>query len=296
MPIQDFFNSATALRLGLWLGRHMPYQAGHWLADMVTGVLARSRNSQLYQAVYNNMSVVLGPEATEEERQRAVRAVFKHAGHAYFDLYHVMGRGREALDDIIQLSPQTMSYLAEWQGTGQGVMAVTGHMGNLDLAGLALAANGVDPLILGVADPPSGYELQDDLRTQVGLQVLRVDVHSLRRALRHLRAGGVVLTGIDRPDPYGSGEDLCFFGRRARLPVGHIRLAVQTGTPIVVTICEYRPSDGTYVVHVVKWLDIEPMGSREETLRHNAERALQVMERLIRAHPEQWLMFFPVWE
>lgn len=296
MPTQDFFNSATALRMGLWIGRHMSYKAGHGFADAVTGFLARRRSSRLYRTVYNNMSVVLGPEASEEECHQAVRAILKHAGHAYFDLYHVMGRGREALDGMIRLSPQLMAHLEDWRHTAQGVMAVTGHMGNLDLAGLAMAANGVDALILGVADPPSGYELQDDLRTQVGLQVMRIDVQSLRRALKHLRTGGVVLTGIDRPDPYGGGEELSFFGRPARLPVGHIRLAVQTGTPIVVTICEYRPSDGTYVVHLVKWLDMEPMGSREETLRHNAERTLQVLERLIRAHPEQWLMFYPLWE
>jgi lauroyl/myristoyl acyltransferase len=89
---------------------------------------------------------------------------------------------------------------------------------------------------------------------------------------------------------------LPFFGKPARLPVGHVRLALQTGAPVAVAHCEYRPTDHSYTVHVSRWLEMEHVGSRQENILHNARRVLAVGEELISARPEQWLMFYKVWE
>jgi lauroyl/myristoyl acyltransferase len=41
---------------------------------------------------------------------------------------------------------------------------------------------------------------------------------------------------------------------------------------------------------------MEHVGSRQENILHNARRVLAVGEELISARPEQWLMFYKVWE
>jgi KDO2-lipid IV(A) lauroyltransferase len=102
------------------------------------------------------------------------------------------------------------------------------------------------------------------------------------------------MTGVDRPVPSG-GEWLSFFGQPAYLPVGHVRLALQTGVPIVVMSCEYRPQQDIYYVHLARTLEMERVGTREQDVIHNAQRVLQVIEALIQAHPDQWMMFYPVW-
>jgi lauroyl/myristoyl acyltransferase len=71
---------------------------------------------------------------------------------------------------------------------------------------------------------------------------------------------------------------------------------MQTGSPIVVASCEYRERDHSYIVHVSRWLEIERVGTRQEDIMHNAQRVLEVAEGLIAAHPDQWMMFYPVWE
>lgn len=296
MQLRDFLNSADALRLGLWLGRNVPYRAGQVIASGLTDVLARQTDSPLYRTVYNNLSVVLGPDASQERIHQTVRRVFRHAGHAYFDLYHTVGHGGKPLYRLLRLSSQVEYYRRRWEEEERGVVIVTGHMSNLDLGGLAMADGKLDVLVLGAADPTSGYELQDELRRGSGIQTLRIDVSALRKSISHLRKGGMILTGMDRPDPFGGGDMLTFFGRPARLPVGHIRLAMQVNAPVVVVVCEFRPTDGTYVIHVARWIEMEHVGTREENLVHNAQRVLSVLEALILAHPEQWLMFYPVWE
>ena len=41
---------------------------------------------------------------------------------------------------------------------------------------------------------------------------------------------------------------------------------------------------------------MEHVGSRQEDVIHNARRVLEIFEGLIAARPEQWLMFYPVWD
>jgi lauroyl/myristoyl acyltransferase len=296
MDLRHIFNSAEALRFGHWLGRTLPLNVGLRLADSATRVLARRRESPLMQTLQGNFRVVLGPDAPDEQVYQMASAALRHAGMAYFELYHALGVGPEAFLAAVRSSPLTDFYVDEMLTQERGMVVVTVHMSNFDLAGLAFAYRGLHLNVLAYANPTSGYDMQNKIRLKGGINLMPIDVSALRKSLEALRAGQLVVTGIDRPDPYGAGEMLPFFGRPARLPVGHVRLALQTGAPVVVAHCEYRPTDRSYAVHVSRWLEMEHVGSRQENIIHNARRVLAVGEELIRARPEQWLMFYKVWE
>ena len=296
MEVRQIANSAAALRFGHWLGGHLPLRTGYALADGVSGLLARRKDSALMRILHSNLRVVLGPDASDKQVHATARAVLGHAGRSYFDLYHAVGVGPEALWLQSRVVPLVDHYLDRIQREGRGIVLVSAHMSNFDLAGLAFAYRGVHMTALGYATPTSGYDLQNQIRMAGGLDVLPIDVSALRKSIEILRRGGIVGTGIDRPDPFGGGEMVPFFGRPARLPVGPVRLAMQTGSPIVTTHCEYRETDNSYVVHISRWLEMEHVGSRQEDVIHNARRVLEIFEGLIAARPEQWLMFYPVWE
>ena len=296
MEIRQIANSAAALRFGHWLGRHMPLRVGYALADGLTGLLARRDQSALMETLQRNLAVVLDADPSDDRVRRAARENLRHAGRVYIDLYHALGVGPEAFVASVKSGPLLDYFLERMQNEKRGVVVVTAHMSNFDLAGLAFAYRGVRLTALGFAEPTSGYNLQNQVRLEGGIDFLPIDVSALRKAVEVLRRGGIVATGIDRPDPFGGGEMVPFFGRPARLPVGHVRLALQTGSPIVVASCEYRASDRCYVVHVSRWLEVERIGTRQEDIMHNVRRVLEVTEGLIAAHPEQWMMFYPVWE
>jgi phosphatidylinositol dimannoside acyltransferase len=295
MDLRNLFNSAEALRFGHWLGRHIPLNMGLRLADGATRALARRRESALMQTLQNNFRVALGPDASEERVYQTARAALRHAGMAYFDLYHALGVGPEAFLSEVRSTPLTDYYIDRMLYDGRGVVVVTVHMSNFDLAGLAFAYRGLQLNVLAYADPTSGYDMQNKIRLKGGINLMPIDVSALRKSLEALRRGQLVVTGIDRPDPFGGGEMLPFFGQAARLPVGHVRLALQTGAPVAIAHCEYRPTDHSYAVHVSRWLEMERVGTRQEDIVHNACRVLAVGEELIAAKPEQWLMFYPVW-
>ncbi len=296
MDLRHIFNSAEALRFGHWLGRTMPAGLGFRLADAFTRNLARRRDSALMSTLQANMRMALGPEASDEQVYQTARAALRHAGMAYFDLYHALGVGPEAFLAAVRSTPLTDYYIDKMLTQERGMVVVTVHMSNFDVAGLAFANRGLYLNVLAYANPTSGYDLQNQIRLKGGINLMPIDVSALRKSLEALRNGQLVVTGIDRPDPYGGGEMLPFFGKPARLPVGHVRLALQTGAPIAVAHCEYRPIDHSYTVHVSRWLEMEHVGSRQENILHNARRVLAVGEELIAARPEQWLMFYKVWE
>ncbi|NLG29175.1 MAG: hypothetical protein GX557_14790, partial [Chloroflexi bacterium] len=64
---------------------------------------------------------------------------------------------------------------------------------------------------------------------------------------------------------------------------------------ILVAYCLQDP-DGWYHIYFHEPLEMEPCATRDETVRHNAQRVLAIIEDVIRSAPEQWLMFLPVWD
>jgi KDO2-lipid IV(A) lauroyltransferase len=168
------------------------------------------------------------------------------------------------------------------------------HTGNFDLGLLALATHGLEVQVLGLADlPTGGFDLMDQMRARVGVRLTSISIPALREAVRRLRAGGMVATGIDRPVG-GAGPPVEFFGRPAQLPTGHVRLALKTDAAILVA-GPYRDAQGRTVIPLSPPLEMVRTGDLEEDLRVNLRRVTAWLEEYIRTRPEQWAMFVPVW-
>lgn len=295
MNLQNFFNSAEALRLGLWLGRHIPLRMGHALADGVTTVLARRRESPLYRTLFANLQVALGPDASPEVVHRTAARVLYNTGRTYFSFYRAFAKGPQAVIDGVDIQPQVFAYLDQIQHQGRGALIVGSHLSGFDMAAFAFAFRGYHIAALAFANPTSGYDMQNEMRQAAGIEWLPIDVSVLRKAITALRGGALIITGVDRPDPFGGGELIPFFGRPARLPVGHVRLALQTRSPIAVVVPEYVPRQDRIRVNIASLMEMEEVGSRQESVMHNTRRVLGIVERAILAHPDQWQMFYPVW-
>lgn len=296
MNLQNFFNSAEALRVGLWLGRHVPLRVGHALADGLTAGLARRRESALYSTLFANLQVALGPEAPEDLVHSTAARVLHNTGRSYFSFYRAFAKGPQAVIDSADIQPQVFAYLDELKHQGRGALIVGGHLSGFDMGAFAFAYRGYRIAALAYANPTSGYDMQNELRQAAGIEWLPIDVSVLRKAITALRAGALIITGVDRPDPYGSGELMPFFGRPARLPVGHVRLALQTNSPVVIVVPEYVPRQDRMRVSIASMIEMEEVGSRQENVMHNARRVMSIIERAILAHPDQWQMFYPVWQ
>ncbi len=295
MNFASFATSEFGTKLWMGMGRWLPRVAGHAIANLVTNILARRRNSGTYRILYENQAGVLGPAADPETLHRAVGRVLHHAGITAFDLMHIVGRGEEAIRLAVDFGPDLWTHMNAARATGKGVVVCGCHLSNFNLGFVAFALQNIPMQVLSSANPVGGFELMHELRARGLLEETPIEPQSLRVAIRRLRNGGVATTGVDWPISVPEGERLEFFGRPARVPSGHIRLAMAADAILLPIACRWSAERGYYIM-AAPHLELELTGDREADVRHNARRVLAIMERWISETPEQWLMYHRIWD
>jgi KDO2-lipid IV(A) lauroyltransferase len=292
MQIQDFFSSRPVTRLGIFVARCVPRWVGYGLARIIAGVIALWK-PVIYWTVRANLCQILGSEVGGSELHEMARRVFFHAGQTYYDFFHVVSQPAEVLTQAVRLPESLIERLEAEMREGRGVLLLGTHMSNFDLTGLALGASGLPIQMLSLANPKAGFHILNRLRATGDFEVTPITPRSLRAAVQRLRGGGIVLTGIDRP-VYQDRELIEFFGRPAFLPVGSARLALMTGAMVLVGSCRYDSDEG-YILEITGPIEMVRTGDRRQDVLANTRRLAAVVEKYVRAHPEQWMMFHPFW-
>nr|HID14790.1 hypothetical protein [Anaerolineae bacterium] len=298
-PFQRFLSSRLVTGAGMLLSKYVPPSIGYAVAGLIAGLINRLK-PDVYWIVHANLRQVVGPQVGEKVLHRLVRQVFRNTARNHYDLWHLVGRGQEAMRAAVHFPSDARTHLDQALQRGKGVIIVGTHTGNFDLGILALAAHGLEIQVLGLAAPPAGgFDLMDHMRARAGIHLTAISVSALREAINRLRAGGIVLTGVDRPvepSPLAgrSRRGVEFFGRPAPLPTGHVRLALKTDAAILVA-GPYRDPQRGNTIRLSPPLEMIHTGDRDEDLRVNLRRVTAWLEEFIRARPEQWAMFVPVW-
>lgn len=292
MNLLDIANSALGPPMGMLLARLLPGRIIYPLADRAAHATARRRGRPIVEAIRCNQAVVRGLSLEDQFLEVAAEAVLVHAARGYVDLFRALAHGRQALIRGCTMMPELQQALMQAREDGRGAVAVSAHLSCFDMLLLTLAARGFEVQGLSYSDPRGSYLVQNRLRRQSGLVLTPISQASLRAAFGRLRRGGLVLTGVDRPAP--EGEMLSFFGRPARLPVGHARLAIRTGARIVVGAMR-SAGQGHYEATHLGTVDPAAMGGEGRDARIVSQAVLTLLEGAIRERPEEWLMFFPVW-
>jgi lauroyl/myristoyl acyltransferase len=295
MDLQTFFTSRAGTGTLMWLSRYLPPWLGLPVADLVIGLLARRQGSGLMQALRTNQSVVRGLPFDAPELDTVVRRVLRSAGRGYFEFYHRVSQGLSAVEGAASFSPQVESILRATLREEANTLIVLLHISNFDLAAVAFAAHRIPLQILSYGTPPGGYQLQNDLRIKAGLAITPITGAALRAAINRLRDGGTVVVGLDRPLPGIPRDDwLEFFGHPAPLSTGFVRLALATDARMILTWIE-PAGDGTFLITSKPPLNVIRTGNRQEEIQINSRRMLDLAEDVIRTHPDEWMMFYPVW-
>ena len=292
MTLQSFINSRFGIGLILGIGKLIPPKTGFKLADWVAMKIASRKDSQMVRALQANQWIVTGQKLSSEDLDAQVLNTFRHIAYVQYDLYHNLDNHRATLDRMI-LCPRLVDFLNSRMGGNEGTLIVAPHLSNFDLAGRAMALNGFSIQVLSYPQPHGGYQWQNRLRKDIGIDISPTSTESLRRAKARLRAGGVVITGLERPLPETNYHPK-FFGYPAPVPVFYVRLALQTNSAMLVVACVGTPEEN-YVLECSDLIYLEPNDDPVQEIEKNAEKVLKAAEPFIRAHPEQWAMTYPVW-
>ncbi|NLG26594.1 MAG: hypothetical protein GX557_01700, partial [Chloroflexi bacterium] len=238
MRIQDLLGSPTFVAIGMGIGRALPASLGYWLARRIAHGIAR-RRSQMFRTLRANLAHVV-PDAAPAELDRMAEQAIAHAGRTYFDMFHCRLEDYTSGRAQVRIDPADLQMALDVCRSDRGTVIAGPHTSNFDLAAQYLVAHGIDMQALSLAEPNAGTRLLNDLRGKRGVTMTPINIPSLRMAMERLKGGGTVVTGVDRvaarTDP-----PLSFFGQPAPMPTGHVRLAVQTRSRILVAYCLQDP-------------------------------------------------------
>jgi len=293
MSTQNIASRDDIMRLGKWLSQRTPEALGHRLLWWASGALCQVRPAA-YGVVRANLKQVLGPSADHQTLERTVRQVCYTTLRSYFDIFRILKLSHEELFASIEFSEASQGVArAMWQSEG-GTLLIFPHLDGYDLGGL-LAPAQIPPMqIITTPDPPPGFQLTNKIREFTGTMVTPLGPAALRQAIRLLRRGGVVAVAGDRPVSQ-IDEPVPFFGRPARMPSGHVRLALRTNAIVVIYYATYSSETKRYTAHFEPPLEMVRTGNRDEEMRLNMRRVLDALEAVIRARPGGWQMYVPVW-
>jgi lauroyl/myristoyl acyltransferase len=200
-------------------------QTVYAFADGLAGWLSRQSDLAPVKAVRANQWVISGYSASGEALDRLVRETLRSAAHCVYDFYHTLN-DPAGLSALVEITPSFEALLQRTFRQEQGTILALPHIANTDLVGRALALRGMRFQAITPANPNSGYQLQNQLRREVGFTVTPASMEAVRMATERLRSGGTIVSGVDRPLEE-SKYPVHFFGLPAFLPLPHVRLALK---------------------------------------------------------------------
>lgn len=262
------------------------YAAFRHLGDLAYLVSSASR-----KAVLSNLRHVVPATTGAEELASIARQVFRYQAYNYFDLFRLGSLTAEEIRGLVAV--HGWEHAEEALAGGRGVIVISIHFGNLDIVAQSFAVRNCPFTVLAEhIQPEKLYRYVTGLRSSQGIRILPADKY-LRPLFKALRNNELIGVAADR-NLTGKGTVTQFFGAPALLPDAHVRLALHTGAALL-PIFSFRKPDYRFDAFLEPPLFLQSTGDAEGDTKAGMDRLVRVLEKYIVRHPEQWVLFEPVW-
>ena len=264
-----------AARLGAWIGK---------LGYAPLGIRRRDVEAHVRIAF---------PEKSAEEVARIARGAYAHLGRTAIETALLPSLRRQ---EILHLVEDIIGWdVAERAlAPGRGVILVTGHLGNWELAGAYLAARGVPvaAVVRHMSNPRFDRYL-NTTRASHGIRLM-YDDEAVRGTPRLLRQGCLIAFLADQGVRGLASTFVPFFGHPAKTPRGPAVLALRLGVPLIFGASVRLPS-GRYRL-AFESIEVTDTGDREHDVDAIVARYTSALERWVRAAPEQYFGHHRRWK
>ncbi|HEY5638640.1 MAG TPA: hypothetical protein VIW01_01155 [Dehalococcoidia bacterium] len=274
------------------LGR-LPLPLLYFIAEIV-GRAGYTLAPAARRNVWDNLRHVM-PDAPETRLRETAKAVFRNVAYYYADLAQLprMDIDRFFRERLIYSGIE--EYIRPNLKEGRGVVMLSAHIGNAEMAGQGLVPLGIP--CFAVTEPVKPERLSrmlNTIRMTHGVEFMPVGVPSAKRIVRTLRDGGTVALMGDR-DIHGPKMLLPFFGEETWMPTGPVEVALRTGAAIVPSFSSRR---GRYVIDADAEppIEIDRTGDLQADVRTAMLEYISRLEARLRAEPDQWMVLERLWD
>lgn len=276
-----------AFRLALILLKCIPYPLAEAMlsgisvfAGMTLGIRRQVADDNLARAF---------PEKSTAWRQRVLREMYANFGRTAAQIYLASSQRM-----LARVSTEGWEYFAQALDRGRGVLFVSAHFGNWELAAQYVARKGIrfDAIVKRQRN-----QVFDDytnrLRERNGVHVIMK--HGPLREIFDELARNASIAFLSDQDAGHDGMRLDFLGRPASVHTGPVRIALKTGAAIVPSFCVSKP-DGSHCVVFFPAVPTAGLDTSPQSVALVTRELLDRTETMVRQYPEQWFWVHRRWK
>jgi KDO2-lipid IV(A) lauroyltransferase len=267
--------SAYAYLIGWRLVRLLPEKLAYTIFQVI-GDYVYAKNGKSIKRLRSNMSLVsnLDGEALEILTKDAMRSYMRY----WCDTFRLPDWSKEKIIRNVELVNSEI--LTNPLDKGQGVVVALPHSGNWDHAAAYFLECGYKAVTVAERlKPEKVFQAFLKYREKIGLEVLSTDMRTLPSLVERAKNGYIVALVADR-DLSSSGQEVNFFGKVAKMPVGPVAIAKKADVDLVGAFIEYTPT--AIRIHF-------------EKLNLSVQSQADFFERQIKRTPVDWHMLQRIW-
>ena len=246
-----------------------------------------------------NIEQVFGHRLCHEQKIRLAQAFYSHLATSLREMIQLRFLSDEQLRARVDVRGyERVLAVAKAQ---RGVLILTGHFGSWEFAPLGGMANfkqfqGRFHFIRRTLKNKTLERMLFRRYYRAGLQVIPKK-NSLHQVCDALEKNDAVVFVLDQHASLVNRDGLAveFFGKKAGTYRSLATFSRYTGVPVV-PASAYRLPNGRHVLEFHEPIEWQDYGSTEESLYQNTLLYNQALERIILAHPEQWLWLHKRWK
>jgi KDO2-lipid IV(A) lauroyltransferase len=233
------------------------------------------------------------PGLDDADVNRIARGAYEHLGRSSIEAVMLARLGRDAVLDLFD-DADGWDVVEQALAMRKGLIFVTGHLGNWELAGSYVAARGIplDAIARRMSNPLFDRYLTET-RSRIGMVVVH-DADAVRRTPRSLKDNRAVAFLADQGVLGLASTFVPFFGRPAKTPRGPAVFALRLQVPVVFGVAIRQPT-GKYRL-VFEPVLVEDTGDRDRDVDAIVARYTATLERWVRRYPEQYFWHHRRWK
>ena len=251
------------------------------------------------QVVLANINQVYGNQLNDQQKMHLAKAFYSHIATSLKEFVQMRFISEKQLRERVEVRGH--AHLLAVAAENKGVLVVTGHFGNWEMAPIGGILNftqfqGHFHFIRRLLVNKFFERIVFKDYSAAGLNVIP-QKNSLQRICDVLEQNHAVVFVLDQHASLVNRDGIAveFFGKKAGTYRSLATIARYTGIPVA-PAANYRLPNGKHVLEFYEPIPWKEYPNAQDALYHNTLAYNQALERIVLAHPEQWSWFHKRWK
>ncbi len=244
--------------------------------------------------VESNLQLAFNSEKTEDEIQALALLNYQHYGRTLFEILRSITWSRAQYLKKTFLKGEEHLKLLALENRG-GVILAT-HLGSWELAASTVAVHGLAlDIVVKQSKSAMGQKFLDWYRNRFGVGVF-FETQTVKEIFRSINSGRFTVFILDQFMGPPIGVPVSFFGREAGTAAGLALFCEKRDIPVFPAY-NYRDLQGRICTVIEPQVEYGNLSEDRDTRIYQRTQIYNdVMEKMIRQHPEQWLWLHRRWK